>query len=211
MVYDPNRHHRRSIRLPGYDYTSPGAYFITICTQDRQCLFGEIADGKVVLNAAGEMVEAVWNGLPDRFPEISTDEFIVMPNHFHGIIWNVGAPLVGALDPPNPEPIQTRASRLGAAIGAFKSQTTNAYIHGVNTHGWSAFRGRLWQRNYYERIIRNEEELQRLRGYMAGNPGRWLRTPGGYCLPDSGFQSKAGPFRTERWFDGVVPFAGGVD
>ncbi len=87
---------RRSVRLRGYDYSHAGAYFVIICTRNRACLFGEIVDGEMVLDDSGPMVETVWNKLPDRFPNIDLDAFIIMPNHIHGIIILVGAPLVGA-------------------------------------------------------------------------------------------------------------------
>lgn len=90
MKYNPNIHHRRSIRLPGYDYSQAGAYFVTICTQNRLCLFGEVADGRMIQNVAGQMVETVWQQLPDRFPQILMDAFVVMPNHVHGIIDGCG-------------------------------------------------------------------------------------------------------------------------
>lgn len=86
MKYDPNKHHRRSIRLKGYDYTTAGAYFITICTDQRQCLFGEIVDGKMELNATGMCVQACWQSLPHHFETLELDTFVVMPNHLHGIL-----------------------------------------------------------------------------------------------------------------------------
>jgi putative transposase len=86
MNYDPNRHHRRSIRLQGYDYSHPGAYFITIVAQDRACLFGEVVNGEIRLNDAGKMIQRWWLELNRKFPTIKTDEYAVMPNHFHGII-----------------------------------------------------------------------------------------------------------------------------
>ena len=94
MAYDPTRHHRQSMRLPGFDYSAAGAYFVTLCSQNRVCLFGHIAEGSLALNAAGQMVDSWWMALSQKFPEIQTDESIVMPNHFHGII--VLNPSVGA-------------------------------------------------------------------------------------------------------------------
>ena len=91
MQYDHDRHHRRSIRLEGYDYAQPGAYFVTICTQGRTCMFGDVAEGEMVLNDAGCMVQRWWSELPQKFPLVKTDEHVVMPNHFHGIIVIVGA------------------------------------------------------------------------------------------------------------------------
>lgn len=85
-VFDPDKHHRRSIRLPGYDYSRAGAYFVTICAQDRACLFGDIADGVMRLNDAGRVVERCWHEIPIHFPHVELDEFVIMPNHVHGII-----------------------------------------------------------------------------------------------------------------------------
>ena len=95
MIYNPDIHHRRSIRLKGYDYSQIGAYFITICTQNRECLFGEIVDGAMVLNLVGEIIQEQWCTIPQRYAQVKSDEFVVMPNHIHGII-TVGAPLAGA-------------------------------------------------------------------------------------------------------------------
>jgi putative transposase len=185
--YDPNRHHRCSIRWKGYDYSQPGAYFVTICTQHRECLFGAIADGEMTLNEAGQMIEMEWGQLPERFPMIELDAHIVMPNHFHGIIVIVGAGLVPALDgATTPDGATTRdgvttrdgattrvAPTVGGIVGAFKSLTTNAYIRGVRESGWPPFDKRLWQRNYYERVIRDEQELNAVRQYIHNNPAQW--------------------------------------
>lgn len=95
--YDPDKHHRRSIRLKHYDYSTPGHYFVTICLQNRACLLGNIVAGQMHLNDAGHMVQKNWIDLPQRFPHIALDEFVIMPNHFHGIVAlhnPVGAPLV---------------------------------------------------------------------------------------------------------------------
>jgi putative transposase len=182
MSYDPERHHRRSIRLKGYDYSQAGAYFVTICVQGRECLFGEIVGDAMRLSDAGQMVRDVWLGLPDRFPGVELDEFAVMPNHSHGIIVIVGAGLVPAPDVPRVVQPTAEASRrattrvaptLGEIVGAFKSITTHEYVMGVRQHGWPPFPGRLWQRDYYEHIIRSEPELDRIRAYIANNPLRW--------------------------------------
>ncbi|MBC7263536.1 MAG: hypothetical protein H5T64_04160 [Chloroflexi bacterium] len=168
MTHDPEKHHRRSIRLQDYDYSQPGAYFLTICTQDQQCLFGEIVDGEMQLNDAGRMIARWWEELPNKFPSAETDEYVVMPNHFHGIVIIVGADLCVRPDPgthvgvPLPEMVQW-----------FKTMTTNEYIRGVKQHGWHPFPGKLWQRNYYEHVIRNEQSLHRIREYIATNPQRW--------------------------------------
>ena len=181
MKYDPDRHHRRSIRLKGYDYSQAGVYFVSVCTQNRECLFGAIVGGEMVLNHAGRMVETVWDRLARRFPDIELDESIILPNHIHGIITIVGAPLVGAqsVDAQSVDVQARRAgtrpapTRLGDVVGAFKSITTHRYIVGVRQHGWQPFPRRLWQRNYYEHIVRDDNELTNIRGYITGNPGQW--------------------------------------
>lgn len=187
MKYDPDKHHRRSIRLQGYDYSQSGLYFVTICMQNRACLLGEIQMGQIKLNSAGEMIYRWWNALPDKFPSVVIDAFVVMPNHFHGIIVITDNP-VGA-DPcvcpntpacPN-EDNSDRTKVKGVHAGAplptmvqwFKTMTTNEYIRGVKNLGWEPFNKRLWQRNYYEHIIRNEESLQHIREYVHTNPLKW--------------------------------------
>jgi putative transposase len=98
MTYNPDIHHRRSIRLKDYDYSSPGMYFITVCIQNRdRYLFGKINHGKMILNHFGEIIQEQWQLIPNRFNDITIDEFVVMPNHIHGILYFVGAPLAGAL------------------------------------------------------------------------------------------------------------------
>jgi REP element-mobilizing transposase RayT len=331
MAYDPHKHHRRSIRLKGYDYSQDGLYFITISVKKGLCLFGDVVAGEMQLNDAGQMVEQQWLELPSRFPQIELDSFRVMPNHFHGILGirnsSVGAgvapaedgattrvarttgdpsvraglvpalsaptlaapeqdgattrvartggdpsvraglvpapsaptlaapeqdgattrvartmadPPVGAgfvpeqdaattrvartggdpsvraglvpapsaptLAAPEQEGATTRVARttgdpsvraglvpalsaptlvapeqddtpmrtiLGNMVGAFKSITTHEYITGVKESGWTAFPGKLWHRNYYEHIIRNERSLNAIREYISNNPANW--------------------------------------
>ena len=155
--YDSNKHHRRSIHLKEYDYSQPGAYFVTIVTQGRLPLFGKIVDGEMRLNEVGRMVEKVWLSMPERFPSVALGAFVVMPNHFHGDLIIIGE----------------NSITLGQIIGAFKSITTHEYILGVKNLGWPAFEKRIWQRNYYEHIIRNEAEADRIEGYIESNPARW--------------------------------------
>jgi REP element-mobilizing transposase RayT len=157
MTYNPN-HRRRSIRLKGYNYSQDGLYFITITIQHNQCLFGEITDGQMSLNAAGEMVSDKWKKLPERFPNIELHEFVVMPNHFHGIFEIVGTPVA--------------PTTVGKMMDAFKSITTVEYIRGVQLSDWLPFDGKLWQRNYYEHIIRNERSYQNIAEYIINNPVR---------------------------------------
>ena len=197
MNHTPDIHRRRSIRLKGYDYSRTGAYFVTIVTQGRTCRFGDVSGEEMCLNDAGRMACRLWESLPLHFPGIEIDAFIVMPNHIHGIIVGdqdnpVEAPLVGAQEPSDVGPPETGAIEspearattrvaptgghvtLGRIVGAYKSLTTLEYSQGVKTHSWLPFEGRLWQRNYYEHIVRNDESLRRVRQYIIDNPAQWI-------------------------------------
>ena len=192
MKCDPKIHHRKSIRLSGYDYSQAGLYFITICIQNRKCLFGEIMDGAMASNGSGKMVKNEWLQLPQRFTNIKLHEYIVMPNHFHAILEIVGATLVVAqndtvaknTDAKNntvdsekekgqPQGIAPTNKTVGDMIGAFESITTVEYIRGVKTNGWRRFDKKLWQRNYWEHIIRNENEYKRIAEYIINNSMKW--------------------------------------
>jgi len=174
-----DRHHRRSIRLRGYDYSQAATYFVTVCAQDRACLFGDVVDGEMRLNDAGQMVHRVWHDLIVEYSAMEIDEFIVMPNHMHGIIVIVGAPLGGArssgtvIDHMEPRAGTRPAPTLGDVVGAFKSVTTHQYTDGVREKKWAPFNGKLWQRNYYEHVIRSQESLNRIRQYIIDNPAQW--------------------------------------
>ena len=265
--YNPDIHHRRSIRLKSYDYASEGLYFVTICTQNRECLFGDIKNDEMVLNDAGRMVEKWYHKTHEKFPDIVCHEMIVMPNHFHCIWENVGlhgASPVGAdpcVRPPSNNirpitnnvhpvtnnvhpvtnnirpighndncvvddgthtekgahmgaplqinntnlgtpnniivdkfngdegahtgaPLQTptldntdlgehTGSPLSSVVRWFKTMSTNEYIHGVKQFGWMPFDRKLWQRNYYEHIIRDDASLQNIAFYIENNPANW--------------------------------------
>jgi len=229
MKYDPKIHHRRSIRLKGYDYSQAGAYFVTIVTQGRAQLFGHIEHGEMILNDAGQMIVKWWNELPNKFPQITLGAFVVMPNHFHGIIiinptipnpidvehvggdlrvspegegatspegkgaTNMGERVGGDLrvspegegatntgghvGPPQQPPQQPSQQQpdapLSQMIQWFKTMTTNEYISGVKELGWPRFDGKFWQRDYYEHIIRNANEANRIHLYIESNPINW--------------------------------------
>lgn len=183
-----DKHHRRSIRLKDYDYTSSGAYFVTLVAWQRELLFGEVIDGKVCLNALGVLVENEWRRLGQRFGQVALDEFIIMPNHIHGILLIaenddtnsvVGArqeksilsgesSLASPLPNSPKNPTGAISGSLGAVVGAYKSKTARL-INGLRrTRG-----APVWQRNYYEHIIRNEAELGRIQAYIQNNPIRW--------------------------------------
>ncbi len=183
MTYDPRKHHRRSIRLPGYDYTQAGAYFVTFVAHDRECLFGDVVDGVMRLNAFGEIVRDEWfrTAVVRPYVMLAPDEFVVMPNHVHGIIWIVrdhrqgdaarrGDPPGRPYPPGRPDdrPRGPAAGSVGAIIGQIKS---------IAAKRINALRGTpaapVWGRNYYEHIIRYETSLNRIRRYIAANPSRW--------------------------------------
>jgi putative transposase len=190
MIYNPDKHHRpvwlpdrRSIHLKGYDYSQSGAYFVTICTQDRACLFGEIEKSEMQLNDASRMIHYWWNQLTNKYPNIELDEFVVMPNHLHGLII-VGAdprvcPETKLPAPPDKNkgehtgsPLQGPIS-LSRMIQWFNTMTTNESLRNVKQNDWHPFNKRLWQRNYWEHIVCDENELNRIRKYIIENPFKW--------------------------------------
>lgn len=176
MKYDPQKHHRRSIRLKGYDYSQAGAYYFTIVAQNRAELFGHVVDGEMQLNDAGEMLWEQWTVLPSRFANVELDEFIVMPNHVHGILLitdreqtQMGEGNTGQAQGAAP----TADLALGNILGAWKSIVSGEYIKGVRQTSWEPFDRKLFQRNYWEHIVRNERELDAIRAYIINNPANW--------------------------------------
>jgi putative transposase len=160
MKYNPEIHHRHSLRLQNYDYSKNGNYFVTIVVKNRLLLFGNVKNGMMNLNDAGKMIDNVWNNLPKYIPGIEIDCGVVMPNHFHGIIIF------------NHKQNDQRLS-LYNVMERFKSFTTHEYINGVRNFNWEPFQAKLWQRNYYDRIIRDKNELNWLKKYIEENPEKW--------------------------------------
>ena len=158
-------HRRRSSRLKGYDYSQAGAYFVTACTTNQECLFREILDGEMKLNRLDLIVQDCWTSFPDHFNNVEFDEYVVMPNHLHGIIiiYEVGATHASPLHAFGPKP-----GSLGAIVGSFKSAVSKR----VNTIKQLPD-GSIWQRNYHDHIIRDEDSLDRIRKYVRLNPIRW--------------------------------------
>jgi len=173
-------HRRRSIRLKGYDYGQAGLYFITICTQGRLCLFGNIENGKMLLNDAGEMIGRWYCELECKFPDIKCREMIIMPNHLHFIVENVGADLRVCPDLDHSriaDDPRTKGEHAGSPLRQvvqwFKTMTTNGYIRGVKQNHWQRFDKRLWQRNYYEHVVRDEKSYLNISEYIKTNPSKW--------------------------------------
>ena len=204
--FDPRKHHRRSIRLKGYDYASEGAYYVTIVMYERECLFGEILDNEMYLSTYGEVVQKWWDEIPIHFPSVDLAAFVVMPNHIHGIIvitverrgevlsprndpnqndqqitdnndspyqtdefMEIGLKNLGGMTPPLSKAMPARNPTLGQIVAYFKYQSTKEMnkIEDVQTIT------KFWQRNYYEHIIRNENELKQKTDYILDNPTRW--------------------------------------
>jgi putative transposase len=186
MTFDPEKHHRRSIRLRNYDYSQPGAYFVTICTYQKQSWFGEIKNGQMYLNQLGKIVADEWLKTCKIRPNFQLDEWVIMPNHFHGIViindysgddQSLGAgnrPLdLGAGNRPlylgaRDAPLQQKPNSLSSCIAGFKSAVTkriNLLRQNTDTP--------IWQRNYYESILRDEKYLAVVREYIINNPKNW--------------------------------------
>ncbi|MDI6761318.1 MAG: hypothetical protein QMD05_10875 [Candidatus Brocadiaceae bacterium] len=175
MKYNPSTHHRGSIRLKGYDYSRTGAYFITICTQNRRLYFEQYPELRQIVNGR-------LNEIPDHFEGVLLDEFVVMPNHIHVIII-VGAALAAAQNvnvgatariapTTNNRAGASPAPTVGNIIGAFKSLCVQDWLKYIKQNNVNAV-GRFWQRNYYEHIIRNEDRLNKIREYIITNPLKW--------------------------------------
>ena len=171
MEYNPDKHHRRSIRLRGYDYGQVGAYFVTICTHKRACLFGQVVDGTVQLNAFGQIVKSEWINTLSVRPQVGLDEYVVMPNHIHGILVTVNTGrgvLQYAPTARQGAPFVSPSQTIGAIVRGFKSIATKRINALRHTPGMP-----VWQRNYYEEIIRDEHDLARIRQYIQDNPSKW--------------------------------------
>jgi REP element-mobilizing transposase RayT len=200
--YNSQIHHRRSIRLKGYDYSQAGLYFVTICTQDRIFRFGNIVNGEMFLNEFGQIAHNEWLKLPERFPNVEYDVFQIMPNHVHGIILlvDVGAGFTPAqngdaninknvqpqnVQPQNGQPQNVQpqngqlqnvqpqgiAPTVGDIVGAYKSLVFNGCLEIYKSK--NNIMGKLWQRNYYEHIIRDDQSYQTISNYIINNPAKW--------------------------------------
>jgi putative transposase len=160
MCLENNPPRRKNNRLIGFDYREPGMYFVTPCAHLRHVRFGKMDDGVMLPNSAGRMILEVWQELPQSFPKVILDSWLVMPNHFHGLLMF------------DPEDVESNPT-LGDVMKWFKSITTHRYIHGVRDHQWPRFDGHLWQRNYYDHIVRNDADLDRIRACIETNPATW--------------------------------------
>ena len=194
MKFDPQKHHRRSIRLPGYDYSECGAYFVTICIRNGDSILAKDVKSVGVALAAtpdlerrtereidsaqrfeltsiGEIVDRNCRDLPERYPLVSFDEYVIMPNHFHGIV--IINELAESMTNDAGQRVAARATpTLGTIIGAFKSKSINDTIAHIEENRLD-MNGKIWQRNYFEKVIRNERDLEDVREYIRNNPYKW--------------------------------------
>ncbi len=185
--YNPNKHHRRSIRLKGYDYSQAGLYFVTLCVQDRANIFGEIKEGETSLNNFGEIIKEEWIHTQEIRKNISLGEFVIMPNHIHGIIkidYQIESESsTGELQfTPTPIKFKSPSNNIGAIIRGFKGATTKRIKEIIRSTGELQFaptaptidlNKSIWQRNYWEHIIRDETAYHNISNYIVNNPEKW--------------------------------------
>jgi REP element-mobilizing transposase RayT len=172
--YNPTIHHRRSIRLKGYDYAQAGLYFITFCCQDRAFLFGEIENGRMKLNDKGKIANDCWMEIPNHFPNVALHEHIVMPNHIHGIIELVGSEnfppdknVANVVNGANDySTLRSPSKTIGSIVSGFKIGVSKRFRQNTDITI-------VWQRNYHEHIIRNEQSYQTISEYIINNPAKW--------------------------------------
>ena len=159
-----NKYQIASNRLECWDYTAPGHYFITICIKNMQCLFGRIINGRMQLSPIGKIIADEWQKTEAIRPNVNLDQWIIMPNHIHGIIIITERKKVQT----SRRDVSTclRPNSLGSIVGQFKSVCTKR----IWAAGYHDFR---WQRNYHDHIIRNEKSLNRIRQYIQNNPLKW--------------------------------------
>ncbi|NIN69935.1 MAG: transposase [Anaerolineae bacterium] len=156
------RHRRRIVRLKGYDYSRPGAYYVTVCTHLRSCLLGEVAEDEMRLNDYGHIVRTCWSDLPSHHAHLRLDAFVIMPNHIHGVFVLVED------QGSNGTTVGAKRHGLPEIVRAFKTFSSRRINERRGTPGT-----RVWQRSYYERVVRSEHELNRIRQYIVDNPSRW--------------------------------------
>lgn len=173
-MYNPDHQHRQSIRLKGYDYSQDGLYFITLCTFDRKCFFGYIENSKMILNAAGNIAEQCWTDIPNHFPQVILHDYVIMPNHIHGIVEIVGAnqysPAIAKNISPeaakNISPLRGPSQTIGSVVRGFKIGVTKWMRQNTDIQN-------IWQRNYYEHIIRDHNSFKNISNYIINNPSKW--------------------------------------
>jgi putative transposase len=166
MPYNPDIHHRQAIRLKNYDYSQSGAYFITICTKQKQCIFGDIKNGKMRFNVLGAIAGKYWQEIPEHFPNVALDVYTIMPNHLHGILWIIESSENGNKNRKFGDIVVGSISSVVRSYKAIVSKKINQICH---KKGLSV----VWQSRYHEKIIRDEKALVNIRSYIMNNPLNW--------------------------------------
>jgi REP element-mobilizing transposase RayT len=189
MTYDPDRHHRRSIRLRGFDYSQNGVYFVTPCVHNREAILGTVHDGAVELSVVGAAIERAWLEIPNRFPFVVLDEYVIMPNHVHALLAftdiepdvnrSCSAVAAGSVPPDSSWRTGPAKVTLGRVLRAYKSLSA---IQANRLLGRTS--QPFWQRDYYDRIVRDDEELQAIRAYIRRNPSLWGDDPANPGIAD---------------------------
>lgn len=213
MPHDPEQHARRSLHLQGYNYSQAGAYFVTICTHNRKCLFGEVVGGEMRINSSARIVQVCWDDLPRHYGRVELDAFVIMPNHVHGIIVLADPEDVGAGFKPahptraglKPAPTSSKGLKrhgLPEIVRAFKTFSA----HHINRMRYTTGMP-VWQRSYYEHVIRNEETWTRIRQYIADNPKQWETDPENprFNGKFNSRQRRRGGFETHRYRKNNLP------
>ena len=165
-LFDPGKHHRRSIRLKGYDYSQDALYFVTVCSHKRICMFGNIINGEVILNEIGRVAMRCWQNIPTYFEHALLQEYIIMPNHVHGIIELQENHVKSQSQPQQNHYHKIIPGSLGSIIRGFKTGVTNWCQN-------NGIRDKVWQRNYHEHILRNSRDYNYVAGYILSNPNTW--------------------------------------
>ena len=164
MRYDPRKHDRQSIRMRGWDYSSPGLYFVTLLVKDRAHLLAEIVNGRSELTKCGEVATSRWLALPDHHPQVVLDAFVIMPDHIHALM---GIAQDDDFVPRRQNMGRLAPGSLGAIVGSYKSSVSRLARRDGHPFGW--------QRGFYERLVRSAKEAERVRAYIASNPAKWQR------------------------------------
>ena len=172
MPFDPDKFHRASIRLRGYDYRGIGVYFVTTCTHQGRCIFGRVQGDAMRLNPYGAIAHNSWLQTDATRERVELDEFVVMPNHFHGLLWFTEPP-APLEDEGAPKGLWRSPDSLGSLVGGWKSSVTSQIWESRRKVNWSE--SQVWLRGYYEHIVRDERELNLIREYIRQNPANWNR------------------------------------
>jgi putative transposase len=169
MSYNPLIHHRKSIRLKEYNYSQPGEYFVTMCTHDKKCVFGKVMEENTLLSPIGEIAKKCWEEIPEHYPCVILDEYAIMPNHVHGIIIiTEGRDLINQIPTTeNNFPLMKNPKEtLGKIIRYYKARSAKL----IHNSGYVDFQ---WQSSFYDRIVRSDKELNKIRDYITDNPLKW--------------------------------------